>query len=282
MSSVAVVTDSTADLPAELIEQLGITVVPLNVRIGGESYEDRVSITPEAFMQMLEADNGMPMTSAPSVGRFANEYERLSQTHDRILSIHISSKLSGTYNSACTARDLFIDGPEIRVIDSTSASMGLGLIVKRAAEMAREGATIREIEDQVMRMITRTHVIFLVDTLEHLRRGGRIGRAAEIIGSVLKLKTLLRIEEGIVVPQARTRTHARAVAGLVQLINELPRIESAAVLHTAGADDVGTLIDCLAPKVPEDTLIIAELSPVLSAHIGPKGLGVAILEGEPE
>lgn len=282
MRRVAVVTDSTADLPADLIEQLGITVVPLNVRIGGNSYEDRVTITPDDFMRMLAENNDMPMTSAPSVGRFANEYERLSQNHDQILSIHISSKLSGTYNSACTASDLFINGPEIRVIDSTTASMGMGLVVKRAAELARDGSTIEEIEAQVTRMIARTHVIFLVDTLEHLRRGGRIGRAAEIIGSVLQLKPLLRIEEGIVVPQARTRTHARAVQGMVQLINELPRIDSAAVLHTAGADDIGTLVDCLAPKVPEDTLIITELSPVLSAHIGPKGLGVAILEEEPE
>jgi DegV family protein with EDD domain len=280
MSRVAIVTDSTADLPDEIAEQLGVTMVPLNVRIAGESYEDRVSITPEAFMELLTNDNGVPTTSAPAVGRFAKEYERLSSSFDQILSIHISSRLSGTFSSACTARDLFIDGPEIRVIDSATASMGLGLIVKKAAEMAEQGASIDEIEQHVVELMARTHVIFLVDTLEHLRRGGRIGRAAEIIGSVLQLKPLLRVEEGIVVPQARTRTRARAVAGLIQLIEEVPSIESAAVLYTAGADDSGVVANALKSRVGEDRVIISELSPVLSAHIGPKGLGVAFIEGE--
>jgi DegV family protein with EDD domain len=281
MPSVAVVTDSTADLPTELAEQLNIAVVPLNVRIAGRSYEDRVSITPDTFMQLLTADNSVPMTSAPSVGRFANEYERLAADYDQIVSIHISSRLSGTFSSACTARDLFIDGPEIRVIDSATASMGLGLIVLVASQMARNGATASEIEQQINLLKDRTHVIFLVDTLEHLRRGGRIGRAAEIIGSVLQLKPLLRIEEGIVVPQARTRTRARAISGLLQLIEEVPQIESAAAVYTTGADDVGVVVDALKPKVGEDQILIAELSPVLSAHIGPKGLGVAFIEGVP-
>jgi DegV family protein with EDD domain len=281
MSRVAVVTDSTADLPADLLEQLDVTVVPLNVRIAGESYEDRVSITPETFMRLLTSDNGVPVTSAPSVGRFAKEYERLSEDYDEIVSIHISSKLSGTYSSACTARDLFLDGPEIHVLDSRTASMGLGLVVKKAAELALEGASLSEIDNCVANLLPRTHVIFLVDTLEHLRRGGRIGRAAEIIGSVLQLKPLLRVEEGIVVPQARTRTRARAVSGLLQLIEEVPKIDSAAVVYTAGADDVGLVSEALVPRVGKDEVIISELSPVLSAHIGPKGLGVAFIEGEP-
>jgi DegV family protein with EDD domain len=280
MSSVAIVTDSTADIPGEIAEQLGITIVPLNIRIGGESYEDRVSIMPETFMRLLADEDGQPVTSSPSVGRFAREFERLGETHDQILSIHVSSKLSGTFSTACTARDLFLDGPEIRIIDSSTASMGMGLVVIAAARLAHTGATIDELERAVNGMLARTHVIFLVDTLEHLRRGGRIGRAAEIIGSVLKLKPLLRIEEGIVVPQARTRTRARAVSGLVHLVSEIPRIKSAAIMHTSGADDMGVLAESLTPKLGEDELIIAELSPVLSAHIGPNGLGVAILEEE--
>lgn len=280
MSRVAVVTDSTADLPDELVKRLGISVVPLNIRIGGQSYEDRVSIMPETFMRLLTAENGSPITSSPSVGRFAREYERVSTTSHEIVSIHVSSRLSGTYASACTARDLFIDGPEIRVIDSGTASMGLGLIVKRAAEMARDGASLREIDAMITRTQPRTHVIFLVDTLEHLRRGGRIGRAAEIIGSVLQLKPLLRVEGGIVVPQARTRTRARAVSGLCQLIEEVPSIESAAVLYTAGAEDIGAVVETLSPKINEEDLIISELSPVLSAHVGPRGLGIAFVEGE--
>lgn len=278
MPRVAVVTDSTADLPDDLIEALDIHVVPLNIRIAGQSYEDRVSIMPDTFMNLLTADNGMPVTSGPSVGRFAHEYEQLSKHHDEIISIHISSRLSGTYASACTARDLFLDGPEISVIDSETASMGLGLIVEAAARQARNSATLTEIQALVTDMQPRTHVIFLVDTLEHLRRGGRIGRAAEIIGSVLQLKPLLRVEEGIVVPQARTRTRARAVSGLLRLIEEVPEIESAAVVYTAGAEDTGLVAECLSSKISGNNLIISELSPVLSAHIGPKGLGVAFVE----
>jgi DegV family protein with EDD domain len=281
MSRVAVVTDSTADLPVSLAEKLGITCIPLNIRIAGHSYEDRISISPETFMEMLQSEDSFPVTSAPSVGRFANEYERLSDSYDQIVSIHISSKLSGTYNSACTARDLFIDGPEIRVIDSGSASLAMGLVVKKAAERASEGASLEEIEVCVNDLLARTHLIFLVDTLEHLRRGGRIGRAAEIIGSVLQLKPLLRIEEGIVVPHARTRTRARALAGLIELIDEVPSIEAAAVLYTAGADDVGVLVEHLSQRIGNEELILSELSPVLSAHIGPAGLGVAFIEGQP-
>jgi DegV family protein with EDD domain len=281
MSRVAVVTDSTADLPESVLQELGISVVPLNIRIGGESYEDRVSIMPDTFMQLLTSENGVPVTSAPEVGRFAKEYERRSQDHDQIISIHISSKLSGTYSSACTARDLFINGPEIRVIDSGTASMGMGLVVKRAAEMAQAGASLPEIESEVHNLLSRTHLIFLVDTLEHLRRGGRIGRAAEIIGSVLQLKPLLRVEEGIVVPQARTRTRQRAVSGLVQLIDEVPDIEAAAIVYSTGAHDIGMLTEHISPRLSRDELLISELSPVLSAHIGPKGLGIAFIEGEP-
>ncbi len=281
MPRVAVVTDSTCDLPDSLIEQLEVTVVPLNIRIGHESFEDRVSIQPAAFMEKLAAENGTAVTSAPSVGRIANEYERLAETHDQIISIHISSRLSGTYSCAQMARDLFVDGPEIRVIDSATASMGLGLAVKTAAELAQSGASMQEIENRVQNVLSRTHLIFLVDTLEHLRRGGRIGRAAEIIGSVLQLKPLLRIEEGIVVPQARTRTRARALAGLVQLLDEVPSIEAAAVVYTEGAEDIGVIAEHLSPRLGDEDLIISELSPVLSAHIGPGGLGVAFVEGDP-
>ena len=281
MPRVAVVTDSTCDLPDSLIEQLGISIIPLNVRIGHESYEDRVTIMPGAFMEKLASENGAVVTSAPSVGRIANEYERLAETHDQIISIHISSRLSGTYSCAGMARDLFVDLPEIRVIDSGTASMGLGLAVKTAGEMAQADASLQEIESRVHDVLSRTHLIFLVDTLEQLRRGGRIGRAAEIIGSVLQLKPLLRIEEGIIVPQARTRTRSRAVSGLIQLLDEVPRIESAAVVYTEGAEDIGVIVEHLSSRIGSEELIISELSPVLSAHIGPGGLGVAFVEEDP-
>ncbi|TVR75118.1 MAG: DegV family protein [Sphaerobacteraceae bacterium] len=279
MPGVAIVTDSTADLPEELATRLGITVVPLNIFVDGRTWEDRVSMMPDDFMMMTSGET-LPSTTAPTVQQFARVYEALAQDHDQILSIHISSRLSGTCASATEARNLFLDGPEITVIDTGSASMGTGLIVKQVAERAQCGAEIGQLTALVENLQARTHVIFMVDTLEHLRRGGRIGRAAEIIGSVLQLKPILTIEEGIVVPQARTRTRNRAITGILQLIEEVPIIESAAVLHTAGSNDLGLIVETLIRKTGDQDLIVSEISPVLSTHIGPRGLGVAFIEGE--
>lgn len=280
MPGVAIVTDSTADLPEELATRLGITVVPLNIFVDGRTWEDRVSMMPDDFMLMMTSGETLPSTTAPTVQQFARVYEALAQDHDQILSIHISSRLSGTCASATEARNLFLDGPEITVIDTGSASMGTGLIVKQVAERAQCGAEIGQLTALVENLQARTHVIFMVDTLEHLRRGGRIGRAAEIIGSVLQLKPILTIEEGIVVPQARTRTRNRAITGILQLIEEVPIIESAAVLHTAGSNDLGLIVETLIRKTGDQDLIVSEISPVLSTHIGPRGLGVAFIEGE--
>jgi DegV family protein with EDD domain len=281
MDRVAVVTDSTADLPVEIVNELGIHVVPLNVRIGHESFEDRVTITPSEFMQRLQTTDEFPTTSQPSVGRFQQLYSRLAADHDSIISIHISSKLSGTYQSACMARDNLADDVDIRVIDSQQASMAIGFPVIRAARMASCGKRIDEIEQAVSAMLPRVHLAFLVDTLEYLRRGGRIGRAAEVVGSILKLKPILRLEEGIVVPYSRTRTRARALAGMLELVKEIPRIESIALIYTAGTTDVNRIVDSLAPLVDKDGLFVSELSPVLSAHIGPGGIGIAVQEGDP-
>lgn len=281
MARVAVVTDSTADLPDELTERNDIHVVPLNVRIDGHSYEDRVTISPEEFMRQLTTSGSFPRTSQPSVGRFEHEYQRLAEQYDQIISIHISSKLSGTYQSACMARDLIDSPADIRVVDSRTTSMGLGFTVLRAAELASDETPVPEIERQILSILPRTHVVFLVDTLEYLRRGGRIGRAAEVVGSILKLKPILRIEEGIVVPHARTRTRARAIRGLVELVGEIPRAQRIALLYTAGCDDLDEVVERLRPMAGGEAIIKTELSPALSAHIGPNGLGVAVLEGEP-
>jgi DegV family protein with EDD domain len=280
MSKVAIVTDSTADIPEELANELGVTVVPLNIRINGRDWEDRISVMPRELMEILASEESLPLTTAPTVQQFARVYEQLSREYDQILSLHISSRLSGTWASASEARNLFLDGPAITVVDTETASMGTGLIVKTVAEHARDGASIDDLLVLVNNLIPRTHVIFMVDTLDHLRRGGRIGRAAEVIGSMLQLKPILSIDEGIVVPQARTRTRARAITGMLELIGEVPSIEAAAALYTAGSDDIGRIVEALIARTNDQDLIVSEISPVLSTHIGPKGLGVAFIEGE--
>jgi DegV family protein with EDD domain len=282
VTKVAVVTDSTADLPAGMINNLGIHVVPVNIEIEGEVYQDRVTISPQEFMHRLTTSNAFPTTSEPSPGRFLQLYYDLAGEYDQIVSVHISARLSGTYQSACQARDLMTDGPEIHVIDSATASMGTGFLTIHAARLAREGATATEIVQAVNGMQPRIHVAFLVDTLEYLRRGGRIGRAAEILGSVVRLKPILRIEEGIIVPHARTRNRRRAMARMVELVDEIPQIAEMALLYAAGTDDIGRLASRLTPRVEQDSLVMSELSPMLSAHLGPKAIAVVIREAEPE
>lgn len=281
MSQVAVVTDSTADLPSDLVERLGIHVIPLNIELDGARYEDRVTISPEDFMSRLTASNSFPTTSEPSSRRFLQLYYDLAQHYQEIVSIHISSRLSGTYQSACHAAELIKDGPKTHVIDSQTASMGTGFQVIRAAELARSGASVAEIEPALISTQQRTHLFLLVDTLEYLRRSGRIGRAAEILGSVVRLKPILRIEEGIIVPHARTRNRRRALRRLVDIVNEIPRVEQIALLYTAGTSDIGNLAERLTLLVPQDSLLMSELSPVLSAHLGPKAVAIAVCEADP-
>ena len=280
MARVAVVTDSTADIPPELLAELDIHVVPLTVRIGDDVYEDRVTITPAEFMRRLATTDEFPSTSQPPVGRFQELYGRLAQGHDGIVSIHLSSRLSGTYQSACMARDAIGGRVPIAVLDSRSASMGLGFPVLRAARAARDGRSLDEIVDIAGRAFDATSVLFLVDTLEYLRRGGRIGRAAEIVGSVLQLKPILRLEEGVVVPVARTRTLQRATAGLIEAVRDFPQIDRLAVLYTTDAGLAHTIGDALADRCPRERMIFSEFSPVLAAYLGPGAVGVIVYEGD--
>lgn len=280
MARVAVVTDSTADLPREMIEQYDIHVVPLTVHIDGEVFEDRVTITPAEFMRRLTETSDFPTTSQPSAGQFQAVYNRLADEYEAIVSIHISSRLSGTYQSALMARDTINGRLPVSVIDSRSASMGLGFPVLRAARLAKAGYGLATIDRATRRAIEATHAVFLVDTLEYLRRGGRIGRAAEIVGSILQLKPILRLEEGVVVPFARTRTRPKATAGLIDLVRDFPRIDQLAILSTSGTDGAGRLADALADRCPRDRMVFAEFSPVLAAHLGPGSLGVVVYEGD--
>jgi DegV family protein with EDD domain len=282
VSTVAVVTDSTADVPARLIEDLGIHVVPLNLEIDGEVYQDRVSITPREFMQRLITSNRFPTTSEPSPSHFLQLYKRLAESHDQIISIHVSSRLSGTVQSANQARDLITNSATIDVVDSATVTMGTGFMAIHAAELARDGVSAAEIKQSVRSLQPRVHVAFIADTLEYLRRGGRVGRAAEILGSVVRLKPILRMEEGIIVPHARTRNRRRALVELAELVDEIPRIAEIALLYTAGTDDISALADQLSTRVTEDAFVTGELSSMLSAHLGPKAIAVAVREGEPE
>lgn len=270
---VAIVTDSTADLPPGLAKAKSVTVVPLTLILDGESLLDGVDITPEQFYRRLVTAKSHPTTSQPSPGRFAEAYERLLADHDAVVSIHISEKLSGTLASAQQGAQM-TDSSRVHVVDSQNVSMSLGLLTLVAAEMSARGETPSAIVAKVSAMRPELQTFFSVATLEFLRRGGRIGRASALVGSVLQLKPVLCIRDGVVTPLERVRTFERALNRVDELTRGIDRGQGVAVIvGHAGADaDAERLSRKLEPIA--ETLMVQPLGPVVGAHAGPGVVGV--------
>ena len=280
MAGVRVVTDSTADIPEALLRQWNVAMVPLSVNFGTESLKDKVEITHDEFVRRLKASGRtLPTTAQPPPGLFEETYRRLAdEGADGIISLHLSEKLSGTCGSARIAADEVADRVKVEVIDSKSISLGLGFLAIEAARVAATGADLAAVAAAVRKMIPNIQIIFFPDTLEYLQKGGRIGRAAAIAGSILALKPLMRLDEGAVVPHERTRTRSKAIEGLVRFAKDFPHIRQMGALRSGDAD-IDALLDRLAaeiPSVPRDRVILAELSPVIAVHLGPGALGVII------
>jgi DegV family protein with EDD domain len=276
-SRVAIVTDSTADLPPDIRERRGITMVPLNVHFGDEAFRDQVDLTSEQFMERLSAAEKLPTTSQPSTGLFEQTFRELAQNHEEIVCVLLSSHLSGTVQSAQIAADAVADDIRVEVLDSLNGTLGCGYQVIHAADLASQGVDANVIAACLKMQHSRYHVIFFVETLEHLRRGGRIGKAASLVGSMLKLKPLLRVDEGVVVPFERTRTRRKAINALVDFAENLSGIQRIAALHNTTPDDAQALIDRVGQLATGDSIVqTAVIGPVLSTHIGPGALGLAI------
>lgn len=280
MARIAVVTDSTADLSPELLREHQITMVPLNVHFGDEVLLDQVEISSPEFMQRLQQARRLPTTSQPAPGRFETAFRGLAKESDAILAVLISSKLSGTIQSASLARDTVAGEIDVQVVDSLNASMGLGLQVLRASRLIASGLDLHEVNGRLQAETPIYHLVFFVDTLEYLQRGGRIGRAASLLGSLIQLKPLLRIDEGQVVPFERTRTKARAVEGLKSFVKGFPTIAELAVLYSTDREQAERLADGLASAFDRSRMHIAQFSPVIGTHLGPGALGVCVFEGE--
>jgi DegV family protein with EDD domain len=274
---VAIVTDSTADLPPDVRERHGITMVPLNVHLGDNTWRDQVDLTTDEFMGLLASGSDFPSTSQPSAGLFEQTFRELAATHDEIVCVLLSSRLSGTVQSATLAAEAVRDTIPVEVVDSLNASLGCGFQTLHAQRLA-DGATPAEaIARQLRAQTSRYHVVFFVETLDHLRRGGRIGKAASLVGSMLKLKPILRIDEGQVVPFERTRTRRKAIDALVEFAEHINGIERIGVLFNTTPDDADALHARIAPLARHDTEVpIALFGPVLGTHVGPGTLGLAI------
>ena len=274
---VKVVTDSTSDLPPELAESLGITVVPLNIHFGSEVYKDGVDLSADAFYQRLTDGPVLPKTSQPSVGDFAEVYGRLGQEADAIVSIHISSRLSGTYNSAVQATQETSVTCRVEVVDTLRASMSVGITVMIAARAASDGASADEVASIAREADKRSECIFMLETLEYLEKGGRIGKAKALLGSLLRIKPMLRID-GEVHELGKERSRRRGISRLQEIARSFSPIDELAVIHGTTPDDALAVAQNLSDLLPEGKEpIVARVGPVIGTYAGPGVVGIGLL-----
>ena len=276
---VAVVTDSTAYLPAELVERHGIEVVPLYVVLAGRSGREGADISPQDVARALGTRGQHVSTSRPTTGDFVAAYRRcLAAGADRVVSVHLSAELSGTWDAARMAAAQ-VGEHVVTVIDSRSAAMGTGFAVLAAAAAAQRGAGASAVADAARTTAAGTRTLFVVDTLEHLRRGGRIGSAASVLGTALAVKPVLHVADGRVVPLEKVRTSARALSRLVQRVVETAggRPVDLAVHHLAAPDRAQRLAADLRAALPDTgELLVSELGAAIGAHVGPGAVGVVV------
>lgn len=279
--AVRIVTDSTADLPQKFAHDLGISVVPLSVIFGDEVFREGIDISHDLFYDKLVRGRDLPSTSAPSVGDFLEVYEPLLKETNEIVSCHVSSKLSATYNNALQAAQVLSDrGARIDVIDSEVVSLGLTFVTLAAARAAREGADMGEIRAVAERTIQRIRIYFMLDTLEYLRRGGRIGRGRAFLGAMLRVKPLLSLRHGEVHPEERMRTKAHAMERLIQIATSYPGVREVAIGYSTNPQDAYDLQTRLEAVLPQVNILVTRVGPVIGTHAGPGVLAIGLLEGE--
>ena len=275
---VKVVTDSTADLPDQLVQELGITVVPVYVRFGDKVYRDRVDISEDEFYERLTHDPVHPNTTQPTPQDFADVYQKLSQEAEGIISIHVSSKLSGTCNSALMAKDMLETECPIEVVDSQVLSMSLGLIVIVAATAAKAGGSLDKVVEEAKQTIPKIHLFALLDTLKYLAKGGRIGKVKALLGSVLSVKPILAIKDGELVPVSQVRTRAKGIDKLFDFVKKATNIQDLAIVYNTTPDEALALSGRMGSIFPQERIRLARLGPGLGVHGGPGALIVAIRE----
>jgi DegV family protein with EDD domain len=277
--AVKIVTDSTSDIDAELAGKLGIKVVPLTVFFGKESFRDRIDISTDEFYRRLSRENTFPTTTQPPPAAFAEAYRPILAAGDDILVIVISGKLSGTYQSASNGISMVGGEGHIYVIDSRTTAMGLGLLAIAAAGKAGEkGSTLDKTAKFVMERIPHSHVIMLFDTLKYLARGGRIGKARGLLGSLLSVKPILTVKDGEVSPLTRLRSMAAGADYLYNFAAGHSHIEHMAVEYATTPSDADALMDRLGAIFPKQHIYRSTVSPVLGAYMGPNVLSVTVLE----
>ena len=270
----AIVTDSVSDISPKIAKELKITVVPLTVIFGTDQFLDGVELSNSEFFQKLETDPNHPSTSQPSPEAFVKTYEKLLKEGFEILSVHVSAKLSGTINSAEQAIKS-LDTNKIKIVDTGTASMAQGLVAMSAARAAKNAQSLDELADMAETTAKKTNVYVAMDTMEFLKRGGRIGKARAMLGSILNIKPIITTDNGEIVPHSRARTIKKAISSMINDMGDKNQIVEVAVLHSTTPDlakDVLTQIDAQNLNNPGT---ITEIGPVVGTHAGPGCLAIA-------
>ncbi|MGA2159044.1 MAG: DegV family protein [Dehalococcoidia bacterium] len=273
---VKVICDSTGDI-RDLAQEYDISLIPLNVLFGEESYADGVTITPEEFYKRLVTDSRHPTTSAPAPGQFVELYKKLAKETDEIVVLTISGGLSATAESAIQAKELIGNLCKVEVVDSLMTCGGLGLLALKAARAAKKGDSLKEIVAMLKDALPRIHAYMIFDTLEYLLKGGRIGRVQAMLGGLLKINPIATLKDGLVTPVARARSRTKAKDMLVQLIKDIPNIEEMFIEDATTTDERQEIEDRIAAFFPKEKMHATKVSPVIGVHSGPNVLAVCTI-----
>jgi len=277
MPNVAIVTDSVADLPPQVAEELGITVVPLVVRFGTDLYRDGLDLGPDQFYEKLRTNKVLPATSVPPPGAFADAYNTLAEKTNEIAVISLTSKLSATYQVALQAVGLMKKQCRVEVLDTQWAVMAQGFITIAAAKAAQSGASLDEVLDVARHTMRRVDMCAAFDTLEYLERGGRIGKAQAFLGSLLKVNPIIGMKDGEVHPLARERSRAKAIDYLYNYVTNFGNVEGLAVEYATDLDEANRLVQRFHSKYPQVSIYLSRTSPVIGTHTGPSLIVVSLL-----
>ncbi len=279
MPGVHIVTDSSSDLTADDLGEFDVEVVPLTVRFGSEEFTDGLDLTVTEFYSRMAASDELPQTACPSPGAFEAAFLRANDAGaDAVVCLNISSDLSNTLQSAQTASEAVADQIPVHVVDSRSVSSGLGTLVLEAARVARAAADVDTVLAKVRSLVPRTHVIAALNTLENLKKGGRIGGARAMLGSMLSIKPVIDITGGEVEESGKPRTRKRAMHMLYERMLEAGSIDHVAVMH-GGAHDIGEFLDLISAKFPRESLRLGQLGAIIGTHGGAEIIGVSWLAG---
>lgn len=271
---VRVVTDSACDLSQDLVDALGIEVVPLTIRFGAEEFVDRDELSADAFWDKLRTTDALPETAAPSAGAFEARFRDLiTRGATGIICINLSSRLSATMQAAQVAATSIGTECPVQVIDSLTVSMGLGALCLTAARRAADGDPLDKIVEEVTSRRDRTRLFGALDTLEYLKKGGRVGNARALLGSMLSIKPVVEVRDGVVEEAGKVRTRSKSLKVLAEKVAAQP-IDTLSVLH-GQADDLEELLDLLSPIKPRDEIVTGIVGPVIGTHAGPGVIGVS-------